>query len=79
MIEIAKKEENYEHMRKMLAIFNELILMIEINCENGNSEKLQYIYFPNHPVFEYLASTTKDKIMVEVERVTPRDKLISLL
>lgn len=30
-------------------------------------------------MFEYLAGTTKDRIMVEVNRNAPRDKLISLL
>lgn len=50
----------------MLGIFSELILQIEINVENGNgpAPKLQYIFFPNHPVFDYLAGTTRDRIMV---------------
>lgn len=37
------------------------------------------MYFVNHPVFSYLANTTRDKIMIEVTRDTPRDKLTSLL
>jgi hypothetical protein len=40
---------------------------------------LQYIYFPNHPVFNYLAQDTRNDIMMRVKRETQRDKQISLL
>ena len=57
----------------------DLVKQIEINCENGETDKLQFIYFPNHPVFAYLAGDTRDKIMMKVARATSRDKLTSLL
>lgn len=46
---------------------------------NGKEVGLQYIYFPNHPVFNYLAQDTRDDIMMRVKRETQRDKQISLL
>jgi hypothetical protein len=77
VVEIGELE--FPIIREFMSTFNQLILEIEIRCENGTAEKLQHIYFAYHPVFEYLASTTKDRIMAEVKRGTPRDKLISLL
>ena len=41
--------------------------------------KNQYIYFPNQPVFEYLAGDTRNDIMIRVQRETQRDKQISLI
>lgn len=38
----------------------------------------QNLYFPNHPVFSYLADDTKDSIMFQVSRETRRDKLTTL-
>lgn len=59
--------------------FNRLILSIEVSSFNGKEVGLQYIYFPNHPVFNYLAQDTRDDIMMRVKRETQRDKQISLL
>lgn len=46
---------------------------------NGKENSLQNIYFPNHPIFNYLAGDTRDSIMMRVLRETQRDKQISLL
>jgi hypothetical protein len=59
--------------------FNGLILSIEISSHNGKEKGFQYIYFPKHPVFSYLAADTKDSIMMGVKRETQRDKQITLL
>ena len=39
---------------------------------------MQNLYFPNHPVFDYLAGDTRDRVMFEVGRGNRRDKLITL-
>lgn len=71
--------EGYESIEAFLEKFNKLILSIEVSSFNGKEVGLQYIYFPNHPVFSYLASDTKNDIMMRVKRETQRDKQISLL
>jgi hypothetical protein len=58
--------------------FEELILSIEISSFNGEAIGFQNLYFPNHPVFSYLAGDTKDTIMFQVSRETSRDKLTTL-
>ena len=50
-----------------------------MSCNNGRSVDFQFIYFPSHPIFDYLADETRNSIMMEVDRGTQRDKLISLL
>ena len=62
-----------------LSQFDELILSIEISCNNGNEKGFQFIYFPHHPIFKQLADDTCDSIMMRVKRETQRDKLITLL
>ena len=37
------------------------------------------VFFPAHPVFNYLSGKTRDKIMLNVSRDTQREKLIGLL
>jgi hypothetical protein len=61
-----------------MEIFESLIIQIEVSSFNGREETFQNLYFPNHPVFSYLAEDTKDSIMLQVSRDTQRDKLISL-
>ncbi len=43
------------------------------------NESKQKVYFPLHPVFEYLSDSTRDKIMTEVKRETQREKLVGIL
>jgi hypothetical protein len=59
-------------------MFEELVLSIEISSNNGEVNSFQNLYFPNHPVFSYLAADTRDTIMFEVGRDTRRDKLTTL-
>lgn len=54
------------------------LLKIAVSTYNGQKNTIQNIYFPKNPVFNYLSSGTKDNIMLNVERGTRRDKLISL-
>lgn len=61
-----------------MEIFEGLIIQIEVSSYNGREETFQNLYFPNHPVFSYLAEDTKDSIMLQVSRDTQRDKLTSL-
>ncbi|CAD8193240.1 unnamed protein product [Paramecium pentaurelia] len=48
---------------------------IEIFYEN----EYQMVFFPAHPVFQFLSDETRDKIMFKIPRDTQRKKLISLL
>lgn len=34
------------------------------------------IFFPSHPVYEYLSDQTKDKIMFTINRETQREKIL---
>lgn len=77
-ISIVAREE-YPFIDTFFFIFNELLLQIEVSLDNGDTTDFQYIYFPNHPVFKYLAGETKDSIMMKVNRGTQRDKLTSLI
>jgi hypothetical protein len=72
-------EEGYESIEAFLGQFDGLILSIEVSSFNGKEVGLQYLYFPKHPVFNYLAQDTRDDIMMRVKRETQRDKQISLL
>lgn len=72
------KDDNYPHIVEFTSLFEELILSIEISSHNGETEGFQNLYFPNHPVFSYLADDTKDSIMFQVSRETRRDKLTTL-
>ena len=56
----------------------ELVLSIEISSYNGEDRYFQNLYFPNHPVFSYLAPDSKDDIMFKVGRENRRDKLTTL-
>lgn len=69
------KEEN-STTSLILAEMRTLLLNIEIKNSEGN---LQIVYFPKHPLFDYLSSESRDKIMYEVDRSTQRDKIIGLL
>ena len=75
--DIAKRE--FKHFNIFLSYFEKLILSIEVASHNGNKDGTQYIYFPKHPLFNFLAADTRDNIILNVEWGTPRDKLISLL
>ncbi len=70
-----EKEEN-AGVSLILAEMRTLLLNIEIKNSEGN---LQIVYFPKHPLFDYLSAESRDKIMYEVERTTQRDKIIGLL
>lgn len=72
------KDDNYPHIVEFTSLFEELILSIEISSHNGETVGFQNLYFPNHPVFSYLADDTKDSIMFQVSRETRRDKLTTL-
>ena len=76
MCEKAKGE--YEHIEKFVQIFELLLLSIEISADNGVETNVQNLYFPKHPVFDYLASDTRDRVMHEVGRGNRRDKLVTL-
>lgn len=54
----------YRHMDDFCDIFERLLLQIEVNTSAGK----QYIYFPFNPVFGFLAKSTKNRIMGEVNR-----------
>lgn len=71
--------DSYHHIGDFISLFEGLILSIEISCFNGKEKGFQFIYFPKHPIFNYLASDTRDSIMMNVKRETQRDKLITLL
>ena len=73
------KTDGYEHINKFLTSFETLILSIEISTNNGQEVGLQYVYFPNHPIFNQLSDDTRNDIMFRVKRETQRDKLITLL
>ena len=73
------KTDGYDHITKFITLFEGLIRSIEICSNNGKEISLQYVYFPNHPIFNKLSSDTRDDIMFRVKRGTQRDKLISLL
>ena len=73
------KSDGYDHITKFITLFEGLIRSIEISSDNGKEVSLQYVYFPNHPIFNQLSSDTRDDIMFRVKRGTQRDKLISLL
>ena len=73
------KSDGYDHIAKFITLFEGLIRSIEICSNNGKEVSLQYVYFPNHPIFNKLSSDTRDDIMFRVKRGTQRDKLISLL
>lgn len=49
------------------------------NIEIVYQEKPQLIFFPSHPLFEFLSDQTKDKIMFTIDRETQREKIIGLL
>lgn len=71
-------DDNYPHIETFTGMFEQLILSIEISSDNGEVVGFQNLYFPNHPVFSYLAADTKDTIMFQVSRETRRDKLTTL-
>lgn len=75
---VSKAEGEYPHIEKFLRLFDELLLSIEISSHNGATLSIQNLYFPNHPVFDYLAGDTRNRVMFEVGRDNRRDKLISL-
>lgn len=75
---IDKAKEEYPHIRVFIELFEELLLSIEISSFNGQVTSVQNLYFPRHPVFEYLADETRDRVMFEVGRGNRRDKLITL-
>ena len=77
LIEIASEE--YPHFDKFVTEFEQLILSIEVSSNNGNEINNQFVYFPKHPVFQYLAKNTREDIMMRVQRDTQRDKQISLI
>jgi hypothetical protein len=79
LVHYVKEVEGYHHIEDFLSSFDSLILSIEISSHNGMEKGLQYLYFPKHPVFAYLASDTRDSIMMRVKRETQRDKQITLL
>lgn len=70
--------DGYTHINQFIALFEELLLSIEISSDNGEVVSFQNVYFPKHPVFSYLAADTRDTIMFDVGRDTRRDKLITL-
>ena len=72
------KDDNYPHIKEFIGLIEELVLSIEISSHNGEAVGFQNLYFPNHPIFSYLANDTKDTIMFNVKRGTRRDKLTSL-
>lgn len=72
------QDDNYPHIVEFTGLFEELVLSIEIASDNGETVGFQNLYFPNHPVFSYLAADTKDTIMFQVSRETRRDKLTTL-
>lgn len=55
-----------------------LLLKIAVSTFNGQKNTIQNVYFPQHAIFKYLSDETRDKIMMDVQRDTRRDKLISL-
>jgi hypothetical protein len=71
--------KEYPHFDKFVTEFDSLIISIEVSSNNGNEINNQFIYFPRHPVFHYLAKNTREDIMMKVERGTQRDKQISLI
>lgn len=73
------KADGYDHIAKFMTLFETLIRSIEVSSNNGQEVGLQYVYFPNHPIFNKLSSDTRDDIMFRVTRGTQRDKLTSLL
>ena len=73
------KADGYDHITKFMTLFDSLIRSIEVSSFNGKDTGLQYVYFPNHPIFNKLSSDTRDDIMFRVTRGTQRDKLTSLL
>lgn len=75
---VAKAEGEYPHIEDFLRLFDELLLSIEISSNNGVVTTIQNLYFPNHPVFDYLAADTRNRVMFEVGRDNRRDKLITL-
>lgn len=76
LIRVAKLE--YEHINDFILEFEELLLSIDVSTFNGVNNTNQNLYFPKHPVFDFLSGETKDYIMMEVSRDTRRDKLIEL-
>ena len=69
----------YPYIKEFIDLVEVLVLSIEISSDDGNGKlKNQNLYFPNHPVFSYLAPDTKDDIMFRVGRENRRDKLTTL-
>ena len=79
LVRHVKEDEEYVHIEELLKGFDSLILSIEISSHNGKETACQLLYFPKHPVFNYLNGDTRDSIMMRVTRGTQRDKQISLL
>ena len=75
---VTKAVNEYPHIEDFLRLFDELLLSIEIQSDNGVTTSIQSLYFPNHPVFDYLAGDTRNRVMFEVGRDNRRDKLITL-
>jgi len=62
------KSDGYDHINKFMSLFETLIRQIEISSNNGKEVGTQYIYFPNHPIFNKLSDDTRDDIMFRVKR-----------
>ena len=62
------KADGYDHISKFMTLFDGLILSIEVSSYNGSEVGLQYIYFPNHPLFNQLSGDTRNDIMFRVKR-----------
>lgn len=50
-----------------------------LNIEIFYIDKCQQVFFPAHPLFEYLSDQSKDKLMYTVNRETQREKILGLL
>ena len=61
---IAKALPEYPHIESFLKNFEELLLSIEISSFNGSVRSVQNLYFPKHPIFDYLAADTRDRVML---------------
>mgnify|MGYP000221092185 CR=1 FL=1 len=69
-------EKKMKRYKCMYTHLESLLISIEVADDRGVN---QTVYFPKFPVFDSLAGNLRDIIMLEVNRESHRDKIVSLL
>lgn len=63
------------YLMEIRSLLNERIRNIEIVYQS----KKMVIFYPSHPLFDFLSANTKEQLLFTVNRETQREKILGLL